>query len=227
MKIAFILAWLALPVGWLGWHYGPGQESLKLDASDLAVQQALAADFTEDQLKAWDAAIAALPKSATAQARRLRLARCHALADGRQLPQARRELETLYSEMKDDPAAEATVFESVHEELAGAKYYMTWLMRLEGLPQEEWEPEIDSARQHFRLLAEKGTAGKDRYQEKLESAIRLARMDLTELQGLPLPSRCKGCSSGKCDKPATKPPEKKPADSRSAGGAQTVDPEGS
>src|SRR5215207_6377780 len=181
MKIALLLIWLGTPIGWLGWHYGPGQEALKLDASDRAVKEAVAADNTEDQLRALDAAIAALPKSAADQARRLRLARCEALTEGRKLPQARKELEALYGEMKDDPKAESAVFERVQEELAGTKYYMTWLMRLEGLPQEDWEPEIESARQHFRMLAEKGSAGKDRYQEKLESAIRLARMDLTEL----------------------------------------------
>jgi hypothetical protein len=103
---------------------------------------------------------------------------------------------------------------------------MTWLMRLEGLPQEEWEPEIESARQHFRQLAEKGTGGKERYQEKLESAIRLARMDLTDLQGQPLPCNCKGCCSGKSNKQAKKPTEKK-KDSRAAGGNQIVDGDGS
>jgi hypothetical protein len=226
MKLTFVLTWLALPMGWLSWHYGPGQEALKLDASDRAVKQALDADFTEDQLAAWDAAISALPKDATAQARKLRFARTHALTKGRQLPQAQKELETLYQEMKDDPSAEKAVLEGVQEQLATSKYYMTWLMRLEGLPQEDWEPEIESARQHFRLLAEKGTAGKERYQEKLESAIKLARMDLTDLQGLPLPKQCKGCCSGKCDKPAKKPTEKK-KDSRSAGGNQVVDGEGS
>lgn len=227
MKIVLLLTWLAMPIGWLGWHYGPGQEALKLDASDRAAKEALVATEPEDQLKAWDAAIASLPKSAGAQARRLRLARCESLMQGRQLPQARKELEALYSELKEDPQAEAAVFERVQEELAGTKYYMAWLMRLEGLPQEQWEPEIESSRQHFRLLAEKGTEGKDRYQEKLESAIRLARMDLTELQGQPLPGCCKGCCSGKCNRPAKKPPENKPKDSRSAGGNQAVDPEGS
>jgi hypothetical protein len=227
MKIALLLTWLAIPIGWLGWHYGPGQEALKLDASDRAVKEALAAAQTEDQLRAWDAAVAALPKSATAQARRLRLARCETLANNRQLPQARKELEALYNEMKEDPNAEVSVLERTQEELAGAKYYMTWLMRLEGLTQEEWEPEIESARQHFRLLAEKGTAAKERYQEKLESAIKLARMDLTELQGLPLPCKCQGCCSGKCNAPAKKPLDRKPQDSRSAGGNQVIDREGS
>ena len=98
---------------------------------------------------------------------------------------------------------------------------------MEGLPQEEWEPEIESSRQHFRLLAEKSSADKNGYQEKLESAIRLARMDLTELQGLPLPGCCKGCRSGKCSSQAKKPPQKKLEDSRGAGGNQMVDSEGS
>jgi predicted negative regulator of RcsB-dependent stress response len=227
MKIALLLIWLATPIGWLSWHYGPGQEALKLDASDRAVKKALAATDAENQFKAWDAAVGALPKSATAQARRLRLARCETLVGNRQLPQARKELEALYGEMKDDPAVEAAEIEPVQEQLASAKYYTTWLMRLEGLPQEEWEPEVESARQHFRLLAEKSSVGKDRYQEKLESAIRLARMDLTELQGLPLPGCCKGCCSGKCKSQAKKPPEKKSTDSRSAGGNQMVDSEGS
>ncbi len=226
MKILLLLTWLAAPIGWLGWHYGPGQEALKLDASDRAVKQALAATDVKEQLNAWDAAIGALPKSATAQAQRLRLARCETLAENRQLPQARKELEALYSEMKDDSTAEAAELGRVQEQLASAKYYMTWLMRLEGLPQAEWEPEIESSRQHFRLLAEKGSGDKDRYQEKLESAIRLARMDLTELQGLPLPGCCKGCRSGKCSSQAKKPPEKKMVDSRSAGGNQMVDGEG-
>ena len=119
------------------------------------------------------------------------------------------------------------VVERVQEKLADAKYYMTWRMRLEGLPQEEWEPEIESARQHFRLLAEKGSASNERYQEKLESSIRLARMDLTELQGQPLPGCCNGCCSGKCDKPGKKPSKKEPKDSRAAGGNQMVDREGS
>ena len=227
MKIALLLSWLAIPMTWLGWHYGPGQEALKLDASDRAVKEAVAAKSPEEQLSAYDAAIAALPKSANAQARRIRLARCETLIEGKKLPQARKELQALYGEMKEDPAAEAAVLERVQEELAGAKYYMTWLMRLEGLPQEEWEPEIESARQHFRLLAAKGTVDKDRYQEKLESSIKLARMDLTELQGQALPGCCKSCCSGKCNKPAKKPMDKKPKDSRSAGGNQTVDSEGS
>ena len=75
-----------------------------------------------------------------------------------------------------------------------AQYYITWLMRLEGMGREEWEPEIDAARATYKLLAEQAqergnTVEAKKHQEDLESAVRLARMDLGELQGLPLPSQ--------------------------------------
>ena len=59
---------------------------------------------------------------------------------------------------------------------------------------EDWEPEIDSARATYKLLAEQAvergdTTSARKHQEDLESAIRLARMDLGELTGLPLPSQ--------------------------------------
>ena len=65
------------------------------------------------------------------------------------------------------------------------------LMRLEGRAKEDWEPEIEGARQHYALLAQNSTdeAERAKRHEDLESAIRLARMDLGELQGLPLPSQ--------------------------------------
>jgi hypothetical protein len=71
---------------------------------------------------------------------------------------------------------------------------MTWLMRLEGEPRETWEPEIESARQTYRLLAEQAETSSDPVQAKkscedLAASIRLARMELSELQGLPLPSQ--------------------------------------
>ena len=83
--------------------------------------------------------------------------------------------------------------EEVRSTLANSQYYMTWLMRLEGRSREEWEPEIEASRQNYRLLAEKSKTDGDtkfeRHQKDLESAIRLARLDLKDLQGLPLPSQ--------------------------------------
>ena len=59
---------------------------------------------------------------------------------------------------------------------------------------EEWEPEIEAARQNYRLLAERAKLRGDaklakQCCEDLESAVKLARMDLQELQGIPLPNQ--------------------------------------
>lgn len=197
MKLTFLLIWLSVPVVWAAWHYGPGQEALKRDRSDQALVLAKKDTATQDYAAAiagYDAALAALPKDEVAQARRIRLARGRALVDGHQLPVGHRELEALYQELSEDPKAEPGVMNGTREALANAKYYRTWLMRLEGQPREVWEPEIESARQHFRHLAEQSTqeitaTDQKRCQENLESAIKLARMDLAELQGLPLPSQ--------------------------------------
>jgi hypothetical protein len=77
--------------------------------------------------------------------------------------------------------------------LANAQYYTTWLMRLEGLPREEWLKEIEASRQNYTLLAEQSkeagdTNGAAKQATNVESAVRLARIDLKELQGIPLPS---------------------------------------
>ena len=49
------------------------------------------------------------------------------------------------------------------------------------------------------------TASAKKHREDLESVIRLARMDLGELQGLDLPKQCSNCKSGQCKKPGKKP----------------------
>jgi hypothetical protein len=87
--------------------------------------------------------------------------------------------------------------------LASAQYYAGWLMRLEGATTQEWLAETEQSRQNFRLLAEqteKDTVISEGYRKNLEAVIRLERMDLSELQGLPLPKQCQGCKncSQKC-----------------------------
>lgn len=71
------------------------------------------------------------------------------------------------------------------------------------------------------------SADQERLQKNLENTLRLAQMDLTELQGLPLPSQCKNCKSGRCNKPGKKTGPKKPTDSRSGGNGPPADGEGS
>jgi hypothetical protein len=156
---------------------------------------------------------------------------------GHQLPEANAALRDLVDQIEDDKTAEPQLRDEARDALANAQYYMTWLMRLEGLGAQEWEPEIESARQTYRMLAEKDEAKGDqesahRHREDLESVIRLARMDLGDLQGLDLPKQCQNCKSGQCKKPGKKPGNKQSKDAekkdaRKAGAGPPPDNSGS
>ena len=111
-----------------------------------------------------------------------------------QLPTALPDLKVLAEELQGDLQADRKLVADTRESLAQAHYYMTWLMRLEGLTRDVWEPEIEAARQNYRLLAEDAEkrgdeAAAKKSREDLEAAVRLARLELSELQGLPLPSQ--------------------------------------
>jgi hypothetical protein len=196
MRMLLLVGWLMLPLGVGIWHYGPGQDRVRLDdvAALLAQAQrhAAAGEWAEAADK-YDEALKRLPADRVAEARHVRLERAKAQMLARQLPAAHADLKILVDELTDGDADPALLAES-REALANSQYYMTWLMRLEGQPRDLWEPEIEGARQTYRLLAEQASAKGDaaaatKNREDLEASIRLARMDLSELQGLPLPSQ--------------------------------------
>ena len=197
MRAVILVVWLMIPVLLGAYHYGPGQERLRLDDAAGFVAQAerhAAAQEWAEAEAAYEEALKLLPAERSAESRRLRLERAKAQMLAKKLPVANQELENLVAELRDDPVADATVLAEARSALASSQYYLTWLMRLEGLAKEVWEPEIEAARQTYRLLAEQSAAaGKadaaKKHREDLESAVRLARLDLSELQGLPLPSQ--------------------------------------
>ena len=85
-------------------------------------------------------------------------------------------------------------FEGGDEFIAIARTIRTsrqWNHKLEGLPDSAWEPEIEAARQEYKLLATSAVSSALAKQsgDDLEAAIRLARMDPAELYGLPIPSQ--------------------------------------
>jgi hypothetical protein len=206
MRPILVFVWLMLPVGFGAYHYGPGQDQLILDdaAAELAAaKENLEAGRPAEAVKHFDAALALLPQDRQATRREIRVERAKAQLQSAQLPAAYDDLTFLIEEMDADPLADPKVLASAKQVLASAQYYLTWLMRLEGEPRDVWEPEIEASRQTYRLLAEQAlaagdTAAAEGNQEDLEAAIRLARMDLSELQALALPSQCKGCCSGQC-----------------------------
>ena len=145
-------------------------------------------------IEKYEAAIKRLSKDQRAASYRGRLELAKARMHASQLPKARADLDELVAELRRDESADAELQREARAALASAQYYMTWLLRLEGEARERWEPEIESARQGYRWLAEDAQVRRDddaaeRFAADVESAVRLARLELTDLQGLPLPSQ--------------------------------------
>lgn len=197
MRRVLLSGWIMLlPLGGL-YHLVAGSAHQEMDV--IGVELSRARSLVRQE--AWAAAVAryeksleALPDESTDLSRRIRLEMSQAKMNAARLPEAHSDLKTLLDELLEDETPDMALEQTVRESLANSQFYMTWLMRLEGLPVTEWEPEIESARQNYRMLAESAesdgnTHQAERQRENLEATIRLARLDLTDLQGLPLPNQ--------------------------------------
>ena len=196
MRNILLVGWLLLPIGAWAYHEGPGQDRIALEKTDaivLAAHNAAAAGDWKLAVAEYQSALASLPKNPDAydvkvtQRLQIELNKARMQASG--LPEARDELESLVEQMQEDATTDPVLMRDARQALASAQFYKTWLMRLEGLDSTVWEPEIEAARQNWRLLAEKASTQEEKtlHQEDLEAAVRLARLEIEDLQGLPLP----------------------------------------
>src|SRR5262245_52936335 len=136
MRTLVLLGWLMVPVLFGAYHYGPGQEKLRLDDASgvLAEADRLAAgEQWEAAAAKYQEALTMLPEGRVDDARRIRLRRAQVQIFARQLPEANAELRELVDQLQDDKTADPKVRDLAREALANTQYYMTWLMRLEGL----------------------------------------------------------------------------------------------
>ncbi len=205
MRGAVLCLWLLFPAAVLAYHYGPGQQQLVIDDAGFYLRQAQQRVAKEEWSRAveqYTLALELLPETETDTIRKARLERSKAQMLCGELPAAYDDLTLLVEELETDSTAPADFENQARLALANAQYYVTWLMRLEGQPRDEWEPQIEAARQNYRRLAELPENGNAEAtlarEEDLEAAIRLARLDLSDLQALAMPSQCKGCKSGQC-----------------------------
>jgi hypothetical protein len=226
-KTILLCLWLLVPVVLLAYHYGPGQARLALDRSAQQIAEAKAFEAKEDWASAhaaWTAALASTPPGETAARFQLRLAQARTRMYTGDLPEAIADMEALLTESQR-AGADPEFQSELRGTLAGGQYYEGWLMRLEGAAADEWLQPVEAARQNFRLLAENTADPKlaADFKKNLEATIRLARMDLSELQGLPLPKNCAGCKNvsqkcrSQCQSKCENKGEKEKKDARGAG----------
>ncbi|MDO8348885.1 MAG: hypothetical protein Q7T30_01520 [Planctomycetota bacterium] len=192
MRNVLLVSWLLLPIGAWAFHEGPGQDLMALDEADtvLLAAHADAADGSwKAAMRGYTEALAKLPKDQEALSQRLRLELNKARMHAQELGEAREELETLVDQLVAEPKTDPVLLADARQALARSQFFTTWLMRLEGLSREVWEPEIEAARQNWRLLAEQAGTPEQKQQhgKDLEAAIRLSRLAIEDLQGLPLP----------------------------------------
>ena len=236
-KNLLIFLWALAPVALLAYHFGPGQAGLAREEARASIRAALNFEASEEwrqTIDAYNDALAALPDTETAKRQQLQLARANARIYVGELPEAMLSMEHLLDETAK--GSDSELESKVRSSLASAQYYTGWLMRLELAEKKEWKEPLEKARQNFRLLAEQtdktdATASED-HQKNLEAVVRLARMDLSEVQALPLPKKCEGnknvCSKCRGQKKSNKPKDmKKKEDARGASVGKRPDGKGS
>jgi len=186
--------WAMIPVVLAIWWFGPGQELQARSRVASTVELAMAAAEQENWQEAaelFGQAIGEAPTDSPESNRWLRLHASHAEFMSGNTWNGIAGMEEVLDEIKDvDP----DLARDARARIASAQYFATWKLRLEGAEAAVWKPEAEKARQHFRLLAEDAEARSAPESEDLkknvESVIWLERMDLAELQALPLPGGC-------------------------------------
>jgi hypothetical protein len=139
MRTLVLVAWLLIPVGLAAYHYGPGQERLRLDDAAGFLREAdrhAAHEEWAEAAESYDQALRLLPADRVQDGRRVRLERAKAQMLAHQLPAAHADLKALVDELKEDGKSDPKLLAESRSALANSQYYMTWLMRLEGLPRE-------------------------------------------------------------------------------------------
>ena len=178
-RILLLTGWLLLGMAGAVAHFvGPGVERQKLDtvAACLRAAEARRRPVNTPRPSTSTARRSkALPEGHVAEGRAIRIERAKAQMLARQLPEAHGDLKLLVDDLSADPAADPKLLADARSALANSQYYMTWLMRLEGLGRDEWEPEVEASRQAYKLLAEDAESAARRRGEEVPGGSGILR----------------------------------------------------
>lgn len=191
MRKLFILIWLILPLIFATYHFTKGEKQVTKDEAQSLIDQGY--DHYEKEnygeaIELFGKALSKLTEKQLPTQRRVRLERAKARMQHSELPKAREELQALIKDLEGDQKADQQLLRDARSAFAYSRYYMTYLMKLEALPREVWEPEIEAARQEYKLLAQQSEGEESKgYTQDLEASIRLARADIDDLTGRAIP----------------------------------------
>ncbi|MCA9066376.1 MAG: hypothetical protein KDA96_25085, partial [Planctomycetaceae bacterium] len=143
MRTIALLGWLALLPAGLIYHLVERDSHQRAD--QIGEHLALARESQDQEhwgtaVKNLEEALKLIPEEATADRQELRLELAQARMNASRLPEAHSELKALLDELLEQDDHNVDLENRVRESMAHSQFYMTWLMRLEGLPREAWEP---------------------------------------------------------------------------------------
>ena len=95
MRIILATLWLLVPLGFAAYHYGPGQDQVKLDHTEVFLAQARSAVQDKNwnsAIESYQKALAKLPKENKETSMRIQLEIAKAKMQNSGLPEAREDL---------------------------------------------------------------------------------------------------------------------------------------
>lgn len=197
--LVFVAWFLLLPLMLVYQWYGPGEKQMEIDRVGLEVRNAQRELDNENWKEASEkltAVISKMPKEKVNEIYRLRLEKSKAMMKSSGLPKAHQDLVGMVEELTEkfgesESEEQKQLLADSKFALANSSFFMTWLIRREGHARDVWLPYVETARQTYTELEEKADSESDKkmYAEELEKTIRLSRLDMKQLLGLPIPNQ--------------------------------------
>jgi hypothetical protein len=181
LRKILILLWMLFPVGVAAYHfnYGPKQqmrERAYLRLCEIRQLEEQAEPKWQEIIDEYAALTDELPADEDPLVQyEIRLAVCKARLEMLDLDKAIAELTRLLQETAQVYGENARITRGVREQLGKAYYYATWTLKTNNVPEDEWRPFAERARQLFRYLAEAENPGEfRRYEDRVRDEFHKA-----------------------------------------------------
>lgn len=182
IRKSLILLWMLFPVAVAAYHFNYGSKQVQRErayrrlCAIRALEQQAEPDWQEiiDQ---YSALSDDLPPDEDPRLHcEIRLAVCKARLEMLELDRAIGDLTRLLQETASAYGENARLTHGVREQLGKAYYHATWTLKTNGVPEEQWRPFAERARQLFRYLAERENPQElrryeDRVQEEFHKTL--------------------------------------------------------
>ncbi len=162
IRRAFTLLWLLFPVAAIAFHFNYGKEHVLRETASDDLKRIAAMERLPDEDRDWEQIVSEYDKLedklATAEMPEVidhvKLAKARARLEMLDIGTAITDLTELLQSCATRYGDDAPITRAVRESLGKAQYHAALLLQENDLPEKEWRPFADRARQLFRYLAE-------------------------------------------------------------------------